>query len=100
MTSLMAEAGSFWEEGIAAMWLLYCHYLLQPTRGVEVGGSKTESASPSCEACREVYVLWPCPHLPGKDPSLGHVRKEQKTYPLGTSPHPPKMGACLTSLKW
>lgn len=100
MTSLIAEAGSFWEEGNAATWQLYCHHLLQPTGDVEVGGSSTESAASSCETCRAVYMPWPCPHLPGKDPSLGHMHKEQKTYPPGTSTHPQKMGARLTSLKW
>lgn len=81
------------------MWQLYCHHLLQPTRDVEVGGSKMETAASSRETCRAVYTLWPCPHVLGKD-FLGHRHKEQKIYLLGTSPHPQKTRPRRSSLKW
>lgn len=48
------------------------------------GRMKRESAAASCEACRGVYMLWLCPHLLGQHPSLGHMHREEKTYPPGT----------------
>lgn len=100
MISLITEAGSFWEKGHAVRCLLSCHHSLQPTGDAELGGRKAESAAASCEMWRAVYMLCPCPHLFGNDLSLGHMCKEQKISLLGTSPHPQKTGACLTSLKW
>lgn len=83
----------------AASWQLCCHLLLATHQRCGVGGSTNESAASSFETRRAVCVPWPCPHWLGKPPSLGHTHKEQNTYVPGSSPHPQRTGALLTSLK-